>query len=105
LTAGSFIGLGTDQGLGHIACPFEDAAWDFPSRLFRTASGLQRARRTIELAGAIKDLLVIDDCAARGQRLDTDRLRDKLRITIGTPEENVAVVAALRQIIGQRGTE
>ena len=36
---------------------------------------------------------------------DTDRLRDKLRITIGTPEENVAVVAALRQIIGQRGTE
>jgi histidinol-phosphate aminotransferase len=36
---------------------------------------------------------------------DTDGLRDKLRITIGTPEENVAVVAALRQITGQRGTE
>ena len=31
---------------------------------------------------------------------DMDRLRDKLRITIGTPEENDALLDALREIVG-----
>jgi histidinol-phosphate aminotransferase len=31
---------------------------------------------------------------------DVDRLRDKLRVTIGTPEENASLITALREIIG-----
>ena len=31
--------------------------------------------------------------------LDAERLRDKLRITIGTPEENATLVRVLRQIV------
>jgi len=69
LLAGSFIGRSSDQRSGHIACLFEDAARDLPSRLFRTASGLQRTRCAIEVAGAIQDLVVVDDCAACGQCL------------------------------------
>ena len=30
---------------------------------------------------------------------DADRLRDKLRVTIGTPEENAALVSAIEQIM------
>ncbi|MFH0297417.1 histidinol-phosphate transaminase [Bradyrhizobium sp. 31Argb] len=32
---------------------------------------------------------------------DTDRLRDKLRVTIGTPQENAALISALRTILGR----
>jgi histidinol-phosphate aminotransferase len=31
---------------------------------------------------------------------DVDRLRDKLRVTIGAPEENASLISALREIIG-----
>jgi len=68
LASGLFIGRRSDQGSGDVPCSFIDAARDFANRLLRTASNLQGTRRAIELAGAVKDLVVIDDRSARGQQ-------------------------------------
>src|SRR4029078_11003094 len=58
-----------DQHADDISGLFEDAPRDFADRLFRTALALHWAWRAIELTGAVENLIVADDRAARGQRL------------------------------------
>lgn len=58
-----------DQRGGDVPRPFENAARDLADRFFRIAWGLQRARRAIELAGAVEALVVIDDRSGHDQPL------------------------------------
>jgi hypothetical protein len=62
-------GLCANERTGNVTGIFVDAAGDFACWFLRTASHLERATVTIELARPVQQLLDIHDAASGGERL------------------------------------